>query len=145
MRGAMVSYSNDVPPAKQDRRKGEARPPSRFVDALASFGVVFVSPGEREEEEITRPMNLTALFSWLERVAGLYLQRATAPLLDGEQIVRLIEVVPAILMAAAALAAALRASRAAEQARDEAGRAHERAAEAVREQVNFALRAGRRE
>ncbi len=90
-------------------------------------------------------MNLTALFSWLERVAGLYLQRATAPLLDGEQIVRLIEVVPAILMAAAALAAALRASRAAEQARDEAGRAHERAAEAVREQVNFALRAGRRE
>lgn len=65
---------------------------------------------------------------------------AVTVLLTGEQIVRLVEVVPGILMAAASLAVALRAWRTADAARDAARDAHQRAAEAVREQVNFALR-----
>lgn len=68
------------------------------------------------------------------------------PLLSGEQVVRLVEAAPAILMACASLILAIKAERAASKARDVAYAAHEaareapaRASAAAREQVDFAL------
>lgn len=60
--------------------------------------------------------------------------------LTGEQLVALLNGLPAVLAAIAALIAAVRARQDAREAKTVANTAHEKANEAHREQINFALR-----
>jgi hypothetical protein len=60
--------------------------------------------------------------------------------LTGDQLVKLVEQLPAVLTALAALIAALRAHRKAHDAQRTADDAIEQAKEAAREQIHFALR-----
>jgi|GEM_PF-4284952 hypothetical protein len=60
--------------------------------------------------------------------------------LTGEQVVRLIEHLPALILSLVSLIAAFRAGKKAHHAQQSAETAHEKAAEAAKEQIHFALR-----
>ncbi|GAB4458851.1 MAG: hypothetical protein OHK0029_20620 [Armatimonadaceae bacterium] len=60
--------------------------------------------------------------------------------LTGDQIVKLIEQLPALILSVVSLIAALRAGKKAQDAQQSAVTAQEKAAEAAREQIHFALR-----